>query len=196
MICAICNHELQISKTQPLVRCTNKKCTAYNIRMNKKAVEDGLVVNFIEFWDVYPKKVGKHNCLKTWAKLNPDKELRELIVVSVAEHRFCEQWENPQYIPMPSTFLNGQKWQDTVFIKEIPPPPKPAPSYNAPIGGYHKPKPMPESTSESKNKKQQAFDKINKMFHRPAKKLKGKTGKQNKFDFMTKDFKDLEGEDV
>ena len=118
--CPFCNDEMQISQAQPLVRCTNKACTAYHIRINKKAYKDGVIEGFVKFWDSYPKKVGKKDGITAWIKLNPPKDLRMAIVASVIAHAFnAEQWESVKFIPHPATFLRGRMWENEVIKKQI-----------------------------------------------------------------------------
>ena len=70
--------------------------------------------SFEEFWKAYPKKVGKGNAIKSWGKIKAPKEILELIKNALAWQTKTEQWakDNGQYIPMPSTYLNGQRWLD------------------------------------------------------------------------------------
>ena len=69
---------------------------------------------FGEFWDLYPKKVGKASCLKAWKKLKPSEELYEHIMAALEEQRRSDQWqrEGGRYIPNPLTWLNQGRWDD------------------------------------------------------------------------------------
>lgn len=75
---------------------------------------------FEEFWESYPKKIGKGDAGKVWDRLKPSIELVETIQRSVADHKQSRQWlqNNGQYIPNPSTFLNQRRWEDEVKIEE------------------------------------------------------------------------------
>ncbi|MBN2315941.1 MAG: winged helix-turn-helix transcriptional regulator [Sedimentisphaerales bacterium] len=76
-------------------------------------------VNFDRFWAVYPNRVAKKDAEKAWAKLKPSPELGETILAAVERQKLTEQWtkNNGQYIPKPSTYLNGERWKD-----ELPEP--------------------------------------------------------------------------
>jgi len=67
-----------------------------------------------QFWPVYPKKQAKKKALKAWLKLEPDDALTERIVADVKDRTPSEQWtkDNGQYIPLPATYLNGERWTD------------------------------------------------------------------------------------
>lgn len=73
---------------------------------------------FSEFWQEFPKKVGKKAACKAWEKLKPDAELFERIIQGVKAAKLSEQWirESGRYIPHPTTWLNEGRWDD-----EMPP---------------------------------------------------------------------------
>ena len=76
----------------------------------KSAVE----VRFDEFWNAYPKKVGKQYALKAWNKIKPTAELHEAIMQAVDRQKRSDQWrrDNGRYIPNPATWLNGGYWEN------------------------------------------------------------------------------------
>ena len=67
---------------------------------------------FEEFWQSYPKKVGKGQAQKTWDKLKI--KVIDEILASLKWQRVCEQWQKDggQFIPNPSTYLSQQRWLD------------------------------------------------------------------------------------
>ena len=69
---------------------------------------------FTEFWQAYPKKVGKAGCLKAWKKLKPTAELFAQIMETLAKQKASEQWqrEGGRFIPNPLTWLNQGRWDD------------------------------------------------------------------------------------
>ena len=69
---------------------------------------------FAEFWQTYPKKVGKASCLKAWLKLKPTAELFTHIMDALAKQKASEQWkrEAGRYIPNPLTWINQGRWDD------------------------------------------------------------------------------------
>lgn len=72
---------------------------------------------FEEFWNAYPRKVGKQAALKTWSKLRPSAELTKAILAAVEYQRTCPQWQKDggQYIPNPATWLNQGRWEDDLL---------------------------------------------------------------------------------
>jgi len=71
-------------------------------------------VYFQNFWNAYPKKVGKGAALKAWKKIKSPKEILDLILIALEWQKTCDQWtkENGQFIPHPATYLNQQRWED------------------------------------------------------------------------------------
>lgn len=63
---------------------------------------------FNEFWKVYPRRQGKARAVQAWKKLTPD-ERSLAITVSSKRTNFND---DPQFIPMPATWLNGRRWED------------------------------------------------------------------------------------
>ncbi len=78
--------------------------------------EGECVLRFADFWEAYPRKVGKSECFKAWKKLNPSSELFEKIMTAVKAQSNSEQWnrESGRFIPNPLTWLNGKRWELTV----------------------------------------------------------------------------------
>jgi hypothetical protein len=66
--------------------------------------------SFDRFWEAYPRRDAKQNAERAWRKLKPTPELETVILASVA--RQSSGWKDPQFIPMPATWLNGKRWQD------------------------------------------------------------------------------------
>lgn len=75
--------------------------------------------SFERFWLAYPKKVDRQSALKTWGKLHPDNELQKTILAALERHKETEQWtkDNGRFVPHPSTWLNGRRWEDHVEVE-------------------------------------------------------------------------------
>ncbi|AEV67392.1 DUF4373 domain-containing protein [Acetivibrio clariflavus] len=93
---------------------SSKKCK----RSRKVSTDDPL---FNQFWEAYPKKVGKKEAAKAWDKLKPDGNLFSIIISAIERLKKSPQWtkEGGQYIPYPATFLNGERWNDEYTIPNI-----------------------------------------------------------------------------
>lgn len=75
-----------------------------------------LMQSFDAFWDEYPNKVSKKKALAIWQKLAPDAALVQAIMDGLARAKKSAQWtkDGGQFIPHPTTWLNGEKWNDVV----------------------------------------------------------------------------------
>lgn len=73
----------------------------------------GAPAGFDEFWSAYPKKEAKPTALRAFAKV---KVPLEVLLSAIAKQRVSEKWvkDGGQYIPMPATWLNGERWNDLV----------------------------------------------------------------------------------
>ena len=73
--------------------------------------------DFEKFYSVYPKKKKRAEAEKAFSKINPDEGLLKIIISAVERSKQSEDWikENGQYIPYPSSWLNGRRWEDELI---------------------------------------------------------------------------------
>lgn len=85
-----------------------------NPNPTRAGVRDGSS-DFELFWAAYPKKVGKADAMKAFAKIR-DVDVQTMIAAIEAQKK-SRQWQKDdgQYIPNPSTWLNQGRWQDEVM---------------------------------------------------------------------------------
>ena len=99
--------------TTETVRTTQGKRT---LPTNKKVKNDKNEKNsiytssFEKFWNVYPVKVGKKIAFGIWKRQHIG-EVVEEIVEFVDKAKGTRQWKEG-FIPHPTTFLNGHRWED------------------------------------------------------------------------------------
>lgn len=86
-------------------------------------------VLFDRFWKAYPRRQYKDRARKAWAKLDPDVALCRKMAAALEKFKLSRQWnrDNGDYIPHPSTWLNGKCWEDDPgpMYKPAEPPPVP-----------------------------------------------------------------------
>lgn len=75
---------------------------------------DTVASGFDEFWISYPRKIGKKKAEGAWNKIHPDETLREKITAALERHKQSRQWlkDSGEFIPHPTTWLNGRRWED------------------------------------------------------------------------------------
>ena len=71
------------------------------------------------FYKSYPKHESKKKAFDAWRKLHPDNDLQQIILSAIKKQKihkaglksrneFCPEW------PLPSTWLNGNRWEDEI----------------------------------------------------------------------------------
>jgi len=83
----------------------------------KKAVQNRISL-FDDFWNNYPRKIGKQKCANWFRTHKVDKPLLDKMLNAINEQKQSEQWQrdNGQYIPHPYTWLNQGRWDDETEI--------------------------------------------------------------------------------
>jgi hypothetical protein len=94
---------------------TRKDKTRQDQALDKQCLEHGqaMLVAFEQFWQAYPRRVGKGNAEKAWHKFGCD-SLLPLILTAVRKCKLSADWtkEGGQFIPHPATWLNRKGWED------------------------------------------------------------------------------------
>ena len=91
-----------------------------------------MVKSFDRFWQLYPRKVNKKTAKQVWLnKIKPDDELMQSIMDGLESQINTEQWTKGggQFIPHPTTWLNGERWNDEVTSIDGKPEEKSKPTY-------------------------------------------------------------------
>lgn len=83
----------------------------------KKAMQKRISL-FDDFWNNYPRKIGKQKCTNWFRIHKVDKPLLDKMLNAINEQKQSEQWQrdNGQYIPHPYTWLNQGRWEDETEI--------------------------------------------------------------------------------
>lgn len=81
---------------------------------------------FDEFWKAYPRHENRKKAERTWASRKLDR-IAEQIITAVRDRVAGDpKWRDPQYVPHPTTYLNGDRWLDqwksaTTVVGDEPP---------------------------------------------------------------------------
>lgn len=102
----------------PQVSASEQNGTEQNGTEQKQPLSDlpsdvDVFEKFDLFWKAYPRKENKGKARAAWKKYKCDK-LIDCILQAVEKYKQTEQWtkDKGRYIPMPSTWLNGERWND------------------------------------------------------------------------------------
>lgn len=73
---------------------------------------------FNSFWSNYPRKIGKSSAGKAWQKHKPP---LDVVLEAIEKQKDSDQWskDNGQFIPHPTTWLNGKRWEDEVTDEKV-----------------------------------------------------------------------------
>lgn len=75
--------------------------------------------SFERFWSLYPKKQNKQKTIK-WFEKNPlTEEELQVILEKLELFKKTNQWKEIKYVPLPTTFLNGKRWEDEIDESDI-----------------------------------------------------------------------------
>ncbi len=77
---------------------------------------------FDQFWYAYPRKTGKALALKIWQRLNPSPDTITTILTALEWQCLQPDWQKDsgRFIPHPSTWLNGRRWEDERPASQAP----------------------------------------------------------------------------
>lgn len=89
---------------------------------NSLSVSDSSNDLFNQFWESYPRKVGKDKVVD-WFKRNKSKITEEFItdlIKAIELQQTSKEWSNIKYIPYPLTWLNRGGWNDELTYSNNP----------------------------------------------------------------------------
>ncbi len=93
-----------------------------------RAAPDWEPERFEAFWKFYPRGENKQGAIRAWDRLKPSPELIDQMAVALVEQKKSKHWQDGIGIPHASTWLNNQRWLDTVTIAPSERHNSPAPS--------------------------------------------------------------------
>ena len=69
---------------------------------------------FDQFYSCYPRKANRVAAVEAWDKLRPSSKLFQRMLDALEQQKQSRQWQNSQFIPYPSTWLSGARWEDVL----------------------------------------------------------------------------------
>lgn len=96
----------------------------YSKTKGKCSLNEQLEDSFNTFWEAYPRKQTKEQAVKAWRKLSPSPELLNTMLASLDLLKQSPNWleNNGKFIPLPTTWINGKRWEDEVEPVQAPKP--------------------------------------------------------------------------
>ena len=68
--------------------------------------------DFARFWDAFPRKVGKKDAMRAWARLTDAQRIRALATIAAHVRYWQGAGRTMETIPHPATWLNGWRFDD------------------------------------------------------------------------------------
>lgn len=108
-----CNANASIIECEGNANASETPCegNAPNTNTNTNKTTSRAPDGFAEFWEAYPKKVGKGAAESSWKKHRPP---LGLVLDAIKRVSSSDQWrkDGGQYVPNPATWLNQRRWED------------------------------------------------------------------------------------
>ncbi len=85
-------------------------------REEKKRKEKKRKEDFNTFWNIYPTKTAKKDCLSKWFKLKQEDVDKILSTIDkFVKHKPFKDYTHPN----PKTYLNQERWNDEIEVKKV-----------------------------------------------------------------------------
>jgi len=97
-----------VSQTVADVAHTDTDTNTENNRSNAAASD-----RFSDFWAAYPKKRKKAEARKKWKAKKLDR-IADRIIADIAERQKRDERWRGGFIPDPTTYINGERWEDEI----------------------------------------------------------------------------------
>lgn len=107
------NHQATIEQPSANHQATTNKKKRIKEEKNERNQSRASSGQFFEsFWNAYPVKKDKKSCLKKWQQRKLDDLYQDIMAGLRNLMENDDNWRTGQFIPNPSTFLNGDRWND------------------------------------------------------------------------------------
>ncbi len=121
-----------LNNTPPIVPPKGETPAPTKKRQRKpKDAPDWKPERFERFWEAYPKHKSKQAAIRAWDALKADDTTIRNMALGLMRDLQDPQWQNIQFIPHASTWLNQRRWEDepdeapkvkpsTAYEEEVP----------------------------------------------------------------------------
>lgn len=111
------NEQMESPKMGKPIPETTQRLPKTTTTLVQKEAEKLQTDQFLQFWAAYPKKQDRAKALRTWMKIKMNADLYQTILTALETQKKGIQWQKNggQFIPLATTWLNGQRWTDEVI---------------------------------------------------------------------------------
>lgn len=76
------------------------------------------ITEFEKWWDIYPRKVEKYKAATLFSKIRLEVEF-DALIEATKKYAEAVKGKEKKFIPHPTTWLNGRRWNDPLEIPEM-----------------------------------------------------------------------------
>lgn len=110
--------------------CANQDlhtCAPSQKRKTEKEGQKAKEEWFSRFWAAYPKKRNKARAKQAFFRIKKIEKVFPVMMQALGRQKASADWQKDggQYIPLPTTWLNGERWEDVEQVEVQPPAPGP-----------------------------------------------------------------------
>lgn len=109
---------IDISANQDL-----RKCAPFQKRKDEREGQAAKGELFSKFWKAYPKKRDKAKAQRAFLKIKNIEKVFPVMMQALEKQKASADWQKDggQFIPYPTTWLNGKRWEDVEQVDIQPP---------------------------------------------------------------------------
>lgn len=82
---------------------------------------------FERWWNAYPRHVAKHKAAIAWDNAGVRESDMPRVMAALERAKCSRQWvkDNGKFIPHPTTYIHGRRWDDEIPDRELMRKPQP-----------------------------------------------------------------------
>lgn len=78
------------------------------------------MIDFADFWAIYPRKVAKKDAERAWVRLTPEQRFSAFHALPMHVKYWQAAGRTKETTPHAASWLNGERWTDELEMPEIP----------------------------------------------------------------------------
>lgn len=108
----ILDTQKKLTKEKKSERAKARQSSSHLRKKGTGASDPAALAAFSQFYQAYPRHVGKEDALEAWTKLAPSPELVAEIMAGVERYAETVKDADPKFIKHPGRWLNARRWED------------------------------------------------------------------------------------
>jgi hypothetical protein len=88
-------------------------------RRDKNDICPEINLDFETFWGLFPRREAKKDAMKAWAQMTEGQKFEAVHALPTHVQFWNLSGRSRQYLPMPATWLRGERWADELEMPEV-----------------------------------------------------------------------------